>query len=84
MDQSHTLGEVVKYNNKEYRVVRQVVSTSLFDPDDGEPSFTKQEEYYELKAGDGNIDFLVISSETTPYTGQSSAIRALVPAGEKP
>jgi hypothetical protein len=75
------LGEVIKHENKPWRVVRIIEkSRTLFEPEQGEGApFILEESYVELKGPEGDINFIVLAEEKQPYTGPSCPILGLSP-----
>jgi hypothetical protein len=79
-EQTYVLGGNVRRDNEIWRVVRIIEkSQTLFEPEDGTAPYIQTESYVELKAGDGSIDFVILSQEKRAYEGEHSIIKGLEP-----
>ena len=73
------LGMEVTKHEKIWRIIRITRQHSLVEPAEGGVAEIITEHLLELKGADGSIDFEVLSSERTPYTGPASTIKAPEP-----
>jgi hypothetical protein len=71
------LGDTIQYEGQPHRVIRIVMNDhSLFE--DGAKCYIITESYLMLKALDGSITFIVLSTSRQEFTGTSD-IRAMQP-----
>jgi len=75
---SAELGNEIERMGVRWRVVRISKQDSLFEDSEGNLEVVS-EHLLELKNKEGQIDFEVLSSERTPYTGITSTIKAPEP-----
>lgn len=69
------LGSEVTHKDKQYLVVGLVDAVHLFQTDNGCEKW--EEKYAELKAQDGEITFMTLVQNSSPFTEKHSMIKAL-------
>jgi hypothetical protein len=78
MSTSLQLGSEIERDGQTWRVVRLVIQEhSLFEDENG--VYIVTETHAQLKGAEGQVDFMVLSSEKFPYEGPASTIKALAP-----
>ena len=75
---SAELGQELERLGSRWRVVRIVKQDCLFEDEEGKLEVVT-EHMLELKNQEGHIDFEVLTSERTPYSGVTSTIKAPEP-----
>ena len=77
----YNLGDEITFESTgvRYRIIRVVSgSETLFEPPAGIP-YIRKESYLELRAADGEIEFLLLEEEHLPYEGPNSNIKGYPP-----
>lgn len=84
MGVEYNLGSLIRKNDREWRVIRIVQnSRTLFEPLDGARPYVQVESYIELKAVNGDIEFITLMQEKEDYGGDACHIKGLEPINWK-